>query len=189
LGGILVLLWLLVVEGEDGFDDFLHGLCGGGFGMMIDEGLALVAGLGNGGVDGDAANEGDVHFLSHGFAAALLEDVADLLAVGAAEAAHVFDDADDGDLELFAEVDAFADVGECDLLGGGDDDGTVGVFEELDDGEGFVAGAGGRVDDEVVEVAPFDVLKELFDDVHFHGASPDEGVVVVFEEQGDGHDL
>ena len=53
---------------------------------------------------------------------ALAEDLVALVAGVAEEVAHVFDDGDDGDLELVEHLDAFDDVGKADLLGGCDDD-------------------------------------------------------------------
>ena len=50
-------------------------------------------------------------------------------------------------------------------LGRRDDDGAVdaGFLEELRDGQVLVRGARRRVDDQVVQAAPVDVLEELFD--------------------------
>jgi len=71
----------------------LKGFSGGRVGVFEDEGFAVVAGLRDPGVEGEASQEGDAHFVGHFFAAAALEDMGDFLAMGADEAAHVFDDA------------------------------------------------------------------------------------------------
>ena len=76
-----------------------------------------------------------------GLAAAGFEDVDGFVAVGAGESAHVFYDAENGYLHFFDEVDGFSNADEGNILGGGDDDGAVTVWDELCDAEWFVTGS------------------------------------------------
>lgn len=52
----------------------------------------------------------------------------------------------------------------------------------------LVTGAGGGVDDEVIQLAPLDVLEELLDQAVLLGAAPDDGVVAVGKHELDAHD-
>jgi len=52
-----------------------------------------------------------------------------------------------------------------------------------------IGGAGGQVDNQIVEVAPDDVAPELLDGAADEGATPDDGLVGVRQQQVDGHQL
>ncbi len=66
---------------------------------------------------------------------------------------------------------------------GGYNDDAIEVREELHDAEGFVAGAGGKVNDEVVEISPVDFGEEFTDDAHFEGPAPDDRSISGLEEE------
>ena len=80
-----------------------------------------------------------------GAAAAVAEYVDALVAVRALQVAHVFDYAQDRDLNLFEHVDGFARIFEGDCGWRGDNDGA-GYGGGLEERELDVAGAGREVD-------------------------------------------
>ena len=80
---------------------------------------------------------------------ALAEYVVLFLAVVANEIGHVFDDAQDWDVDFFEHQDPAGDVDERERVRGGDDDGAV-EGGLLDEGELDVAGTGWHIDQEVV---------------------------------------
>ncbi len=125
------------------------------------------------------------------FAATFAEEVGDFVAVGAVEAGHVFDEAEDWDIHGAGHGGGFAGVEEGDFLRGGDDDDTVKAGDELHNAEGFVAGTGWEIDDEVVECAPIDFREEFTDHAHFERTAPNDRGVRRLEEEfhGDGEDV
>ena len=161
------------------------------------DGAAFVAAFADGEFDGDLGEEGDAEAFGFMLAAAFAEDVVDVAVVRADEVAHVFDEADDGDVHFGEHGSGFAGVDEGDLLRGGDDDGAV-EGDGLDNGELDIAGAGGEVEDEVVEVVPGDLAEELLGVAGGDGAADNDGGVVAEKEAHgdeleavvfDGHDL
>ena len=102
-------------------------------GELIDKGLTVVAGLGNLGIHGYGTEKWHRQVLSHAPAATGTQNGGDFSALGADEAAHVFNHAQHWQLELLAEVDGFAHVDGGDLLGGGDNHCTVTFANELTD--------------------------------------------------------
>jgi len=108
------------------------------------------------------------------------------LAVGGHEVAHVLDDAEDGDVDFLEHGDAFADDAEGGFLGCGDDDAAV-ERSGLAKGELGVAGAGREIDEEVIEFAPGDAVKELLDGLDDHGSAPNDGRIA-FDEEAHGHE-
>ena len=153
----------------------------------MDERCARVGAITDAWIDWNLAKEVQIHLFREFLAAALFEDVGDFAAVRAGEAAHVLNDAQNGKVELTAEIDGTADVRSGDFLRRRDDDGFR-VWNHLADAERFIACSGRAVDDEIVEFAPFDVCDELLDGALFHRAAPDDGIVAVMEEEGDGDD-
>merc|ERR1711991_1240463 len=115
---------------ERGVDAFEHGVkdcnaCAlGSFGKVR---LALIARAGESRIDRKRAEVRDAHVLAHGGGAARGrgKDHGLCVAGRADKARHVFDDAQDRDLDLFAKVDLLADIQEGHLLRGGDNDGPV----------------------------------------------------------------
>src|SRR5690554_8066175 len=97
-----------------------------------------------------------------------------MAAAGADVDAHVLDYAQHRDVDFAEHFDAFFAVQQGDVLGGSDDDGAD-DRDFLGQGELDVAGAGGHVDDEVVEFVPEGLLEQLHDDAADHGAAPDHG--------------
>ncbi|RUP51119.1 hypothetical protein BC936DRAFT_149776 [Jimgerdemannia flammicorona] len=89
------------------------------------------------------------------------------LAIRAHEPAHVLYHTDNGDLDLAAEVDLPAHILQRNLLRRGDDDRTVDArfLKEGGDAEMLVGCAWRSVDEEIVELAPFDVTEESFDEI------------------------
>ena len=153
----------------------------------MDEGRARVGTVANARIDWNLAEEVQIHLFREFLAAALFEDVGDFAAVRAGESAHVLNDAQNGKIQLAAEIDGTADVRRGDFLRRRDDDGFR-VRNHLADAERFVACSGRAVDDEIVEFAPFDIRDELLDGALLHGATPDDGIVVAMKEEGDGDD-
>ncbi len=91
------------------------------------------------------------------------------------------------DVDLVEHLEGFASILERDVGGSGDDDGAGeghGLHERDDD----IAGAGGQVDEEDVELTPLHLLQELADDLVEHGAAHDQGLVAGGDE-ADGDDF
>ena len=174
---------------DDLGDHGLEGLGGCAVGLGDDDGHSLVAGVHDACLEGDASEELDSELVGGVLSSAGLEDVGDLSAVGADESAHVLHDTDDWDVGDAGEGDCLPGVEEGDLLGGGDDDGTVGLGDELDDGECFISGSRGHIDDEIIQRAPVDVLDELLHGAGPDGTPPGEGGVLAGQEEGHGDQL
>ena len=173
-------LGLFLVSAVDDGDDSLG---------KVDEGEArgCVAAEGGGGAGitivadalhkGDLGEQGDVHLFSEVLAAFLTEDVVFVLGqLGRGKPSHIFDEAEDGHVDLLVavHVDAFAGVGEGYLLGRRDDDGSR-DGERLEERQMDVAGARRRVEDEVVELAPVCIGDKLLEGTRRHAASPECG--------------
>src|SRR5690606_11187367 len=109
---------------------------------------------------GDLTEEGDMHVLRQTTAATLAEDVDPLTTAGAGEAAHVLDHTEDRRLDPLEHADPATDVAGCDLLRRGHHDRTIQV-DCLHQRELGITGPRRHVDDEVIELAPFDLLEEL----------------------------
>lgn len=155
---------------------------GDGFaGVFEGDGVAFVAGFADGHLDGDLAEEGDAEALGFMLAAAFAKDGVALAIAGAEEVAHVFNDAEDWDVDLLEHGDGLARVDEGDLLRSGDDDGSI-ERDGLHDGELDVASAGREIEDEVVEMVPGALAQELLDVARGDGAADDDGAVVIEQE-------
>src|SRR5262245_22398662 len=152
-----------------------------------DDGPSRIAAEGDLRVERDLAQERDAELLGRPPAAAVLEDLLAVPALGAQVVRHVLDDAEDGDVDLLEHREALARVDERDVLRRRDDDGP-GQVDLLRQRQLGVAGPGRKVDDEVVERAPRDVLEELLDRLHDHRPAPDDRLVDVHEEP-ERHDL
>src|SRR4029077_12323510 len=96
----------------------------GGFGERGD-GLAGVAADADLRVNLDFAEEGHAEGLGHVLAFAVAEDGDAFVLRRAIEAAHVLDEDEDFNVDLAEHFDGFADVGEVDDGGRGDDDGAA----------------------------------------------------------------
>ena len=121
------------------------------------------------------------------FALALAEEVDLSAAVGAGNIAHVLHKADDGNIHFFGHLHGlFHDHGD-EVLRGGDNDDAV-ERNGLEDAQRHIARAGGHIDEEVVDI-PDHVRPELLDNAADDGATPDDGIGLVLEQQVDGHQL
>ncbi len=108
-------------------------------------------------------------------------------AVGEGHLGHVFDEAEDFDVDLVEHFEGLAGVLQCDRRTCADDY-RAGEGDGLDERDDYVAGAWREVDEEVVELAPGDLLEELADDLVEHGAAHDHGLVAGRDE-ADGDEL
>src|ERR1700746_4094856 len=161
-------------HGEDAF-------AAGGVFAERGHGLAAVAADADLGVDFNFAEEWDAEELGHTAAFAVAEDVDAAIAMRAIEVAHVFDDAENFDMNLAEHFDGFAHVGERDDRGRGDDHSTC-DGDALDKSELDVTGAGRKVDNEIVEFAPLHAAQKLLDHAVKHGAAPDQRLVTGIEQ-------
>ena len=139
------------------------------------------------GVDRHLAEEQGAELLGQLLAAAAREDLVVVPARRADVVAHVLDDAEDRDLDLLEHRDRLDDVDERDLLRRGHHH-RAGDRDELRQRELRVAGAGRQIDDQVVEVAPVDVLDELLQELVDHRAAPHDRAVAL-DEEADRDDL
>src|SRR5690606_5277805 len=120
----------------------------------------------------------------HALRPASAKDVALVPAAGTDVEGHVLDHAEDRDADLLEHLQPLARVDECDVLRRGHDDGTR-DRDLLRERELDIAGAGGQIDDEIVEVAPARVLQELLERLSHHRPAPHHGGVDV-DEKPDG---
>lgn len=106
------------------------------------------------------------------------------------EAGHVLHDAQDLDAGLGAEIDLLPHIQQTDFLRRGHDHGAVeaGLLEEGVHAQVLVAGAGRRVHDQIVQLAPLDVFEELLDQSVLLRPPPDHGVVSVRQHELHAHD-
>ena len=119
--------------------------------------------------------------------AAMAEDRRDVVAGRAAEARHVFDQAQDRNAHLLEHRDAAPRVDQGDVLRRRDDD-RAGQRRLLRHGELRVAGAGRQVDDENIEIVPCHFAQHLRDRRDHHRPAPDHGVVFL-DQKADRHHL
>ena len=127
----------------------------------------------------------DVELLGEQLSSALAEELV-ALAVGSDEARHVLDHARDLKLQLRRHLGRPA----RDLLGHGlrrRDDHELRLGQELGERHRDVAGARREVDQEVVELAPLDVLEELLQSLVEHRAPPHDRRVLLDEEPDRDH--
>lgn len=151
------------------------------------DGVAFVSAFADSEFDRDLGEEGDAEAFGFMFAAAFAKDVVDVAVVGANEVAHVFNEADDGDVDLGEHGGGFPCVDEGDFLRGGNDDGAIKRYG-LHDGELDVTGAWRKVQDEVVQLIPGDLAEELLGVAGGDGAANNDGRVVA-EKKAHGDDL
>src|SRR5215472_4226824 len=172
---------------RDRVGDLQVGLGHGGLRLARDDGPAGVAAEGDLRVERDLPEEGDVQLLGRPATAPVLEDLLAVAALRAEVVRHVLDDPEDRHVDLLKHREALAGVDQRDVLGRRDDDGA-GEPDLLGQRQLSVARAGRQVDDQLVELAPRDVLEKLLDRFHHHWSAPDDGLVHVHEEP-ERHDL
>ena len=148
---------------------------------------ALLPGLHDRRVHGNAAEERHVGLGRHALSAAAQEDVGGLAAVRADEAAHVLNDAQHRQIERDAEGQRLAHVVHGHALRRGDDHGAGVRAQQFDQRQGFVAGAGRSIYDEAVEVPPVHAGQHLADRRVLARSAPDDGIVILGKEELDRH--
>lgn len=111
----------------DSTDNVAQGLAGGAVGETVKKALTIVAGHSNARIQGDCAEEGNLHVLGQASSATSggFEDLALVGALGADKARHVLDDAENLDAGLATEINFLAHVEQADFLWRGNKDGTV----------------------------------------------------------------
>ena len=149
---------------------------------------AVVAGGGELGLDGHAAEDRQVVLLGNGVELAGTEDLDLLAAIGTLDICHVLDDAEDGDVHLLGHVHGLGDDHGNEVLRARHDDDAI-DGQRLEDGESDVGGAGRHVNEQVVERAPGGLAPELADCAGDDGAAPQDGIGLIFEQQVARHDL
>ncbi len=132
--------------------------------------------------DRQLAEKRDLEGFGEARAAAVRKDLVPFVALAANVIAHVLDHAEDRNVHLGEHLNAAADVDQCDFLWRGDDDAAV-EFHSLRDRQLRVAGAGRQVEDEAVELAPFDVEQEFGLQLGHHRTAPDHGLLVGDEKR------
>ena len=122
--------------------------------------LAAVGGLGQGAVDGDLYDVGYAVLKRYGVYLALAENGDLSSAVGAGDIAHIFSNAQNGDIHHTRHVDCLFDYHTHEILWCCDDDYTV-EGNALEDSQRHVARSGGHIDEHIVYISPDDVRPEL----------------------------
>lgn len=118
---------------------------------------------------------------------AFTEDVDALVAVRAADVAHVFGDAEGRHVHQLDHLQPLAHDHVGQALWGGDHEHAA-DFHALHDGQRHVAGSWWQVDDEIVEIAPADIGDELLHNAGDEGATPDDWVVVMRQKEIHAHE-
>ncbi len=152
------------------------------------------AGDGFAGVAADADARVNFDFAEHGYAVsdggfrafAVAENINGLVAMRAAEGTHIFDDAEDFHVDLAKHFNGFANVGESDGGRSRDDDGAS-DGDGLDERELHVACARRKVNEQVIEFAPFDAAKKLRDDAVEHWPAPNHRLVAGIQQTHGDH--
>ena len=110
------------------------------------------------------------------------------MTVGTFEIAHVFDEAEDGDVHDFRHLQGLFDDHGDELLRRRDDEDAV-DRQGLEYCQGDVARSRRHVDEHVVDIAPDDVGPELFYGAGNDRSAPYDGSRRVFQEYVHGHDF
>ncbi len=162
---------------------------GGNFGLLLLHllGLAIIHCLADGQRQGQLSEQGNVQGVCQLFAAVAAENGFVVAALAANVDRHVFQHAEDGNVDLLEHVHGFAGVNQGDVLRGGHDY-RAGHRNFLGQGELDVAGAGRQVDKQVVHIVPFALKQELLQGLADHRAAPDDGLAGV-DQKAYRHDL
>ena len=167
-----------------------YGTIGGGSGAVgprAHEGRAVVTAIDHRGVERHCAEERCAERLRQPLASALAKDVGDRAAVGAAEAAHVLDHAEKRHLHLLEHPGSAPGDLEANVLRRGHYH-RARERKVLRERQLCVAGAGGQVEDQIVEPAPGDVADEELQVLRHHWAAHHCGRVVAGQHRHR-HDL
>jgi hypothetical protein len=100
---------------------------------------------------------------------------------------HVLDDAEDGDADLLEHLEPLAGVDQGDVLGRGDDD-RSGHRHALGKRQLDVAGTGGQVHHQVIDVPPLGFVQQLLQRLGHHRSPPHHRGVGV-DQETDRHGL
>src|SRR4029434_5636062 len=143
--------------------------------------IAVVAADADAGIDFDFAEDGNTVSTGGACALTVTEDVHRLSAVRTGKGGHVFDDAKNFHVDLAEHFDGFADVGERDSGRRGDHN-RAGHSNSLNESELDVAGAGRKINNEVIELTPLGAAQKLRDDAVKHRTAPDHRLVARMEQ-------
>lgn len=174
------------IDGEQSLADGEEGLAWGLLGGADDDWDATVSAFADGGVEGDFAEEGNSLAGGFLFSASVAENFMTFTG-GGDEIAHVFDHTEDRHLNFFEHPDAFPDHAEGGFLWGGDDHSSI-ERSGLAEGQLGITSSWRKVDEQIVQGAPFHSLEELLDGLHDHRAAPDDGGIAI-DEEPDTHQL
>ena len=127
------------------------------------------------------AKQRDPEPLCFAFAAAGTKDVVAFAITGTGEVTHVFDETEHGDVHFVEHRRGFPGIDQRHFLRSGDND-RAGERDRLDYGELDVAGAGRKIEHEIIQFAPFDLPQELLSITGHHRSAQDRGRRVVEEK-------
>ncbi len=150
-------------------------------------GLAVIHGLADGQRQGQLSEQGNVQGFCQLFAAVAAENSFVVAALAANVNRHIFQHAEDGDIDLLEHIHGFAGINQGDVLRSGHDH-RAGNRNFLGQCELNVAGAGRQVDKQVVHIVPFTLEQELLQGLADHRATPNDGLVGV-DQKAYRHDL
>ncbi len=105
------------------------------------------------------------------------------------EPTHVLHDTDDRHFAVFAKRHRLARIQQRHLLRSRDDDGPADVAQQVDGGHRFVSSSGRQIDQEEVQVLPFDSAQQLVDELVLVGITPDDGIIGVLQQKRHGGNL
>src|ERR1700693_1024861 len=111
----------------------------------------------------------------------MAENLGSLLAMGTAEVAHVFYNAQQGDMNLLEHSKASSGVEKGHILGRRDNNGP-GQRNKLGNAQLCVAGSWRKVDQHIVELSPVDISYKLLNGPMNHRTPPDDRSVIVDHE-------
>ena len=155
---------------------------GGGARLALGDGRhAHVPTLAHGDIERHAAKVLQPVLGGEALTAATAEDLGQLAAMRAGERRHVLHDAEHRHAHPLEHREGLRDVAQRDLLRRRDEDGAA-DRDGLGQRQLGIGGAGRQVDDEVVELAPFDVAQELLDGAADERAPPHDGLALRDEE-------
>ena len=97
--------------------------------------------------------------------------------------AHVLHDTEDGELKFLDELHGLGGIEDGDLLRCRDNDCAGDIGCKLCDRKSLIAGSRRQIDNEVIQLAPVDILEELPDCRILHRTSPDNRACLVGEQE------
>mmetsp|Transcript_7948 Transcript_7948/g.15440 ORF Transcript_7948/g.15440 Transcript_7948/m.15440 type:complete len:225 (+) Transcript_7948:215-889(+) len=113
---------------------------------------------------------------------------------GGDEIGHVFNDTQDGYFSLLTKVEFFSHVGQTNFFRCGDDQGPgrgSGLGQEIDCTNVFITSPRRCIYNQIIQSIcvprPIDVQHELLNEGIFPWSPPDDGLVGILQEKGNGH--